>query len=554
MAFSRVLTRRVDVIWALIFLNVIATVFSETNIGHIFKRSITGDDTEHVMDEQVSVEMEFFSTWPNGGTIANSAVYYGGRSGQSTDTTRCESITRVPSDVQRSMGLSSFYQKYTHAYNIPILSSSRVPDAALTRACYVVKFLMADRRDLRQQMYDKYGRVGIMSQNEVTQSIPEHSHLPAYYNQRARGLGGTLHIPISTGAEENVLCYQGDPYSAEDIFLHEFSHGIHKIAAVSADSTFQGRLQRAYNNARSRGLWANTYAMNTVDEYFAEGVQSYFDQNPSYATPGIHNDINTRDELRVYDPTLYSLIAETFPCGNSIVDRCQDQKEPEGDCIDLNQRCEHWASIGECQKNPEYMLQHCKKSCDQCEEEITTLQTLTEEPITPPLPPFSTAGPITPPLPPKPTTEEPLGDCIDLNPNCAYWASIGECQKNPEYMLQSCKKSCDQCEEGITTLQTLTEEPIIPPLPPVSTEEPITPPLTPVPTEEPITPPLTPVPTEEPIIPPLPPVSTEEPITPPLTPVPTAEPISSPLPPVSTAEPITPPLPPTPTTEEPLGM
>ena len=32
----------------------------------------------------------------------------------------------------------------------------------------------------------------------------------------------------------------------------------------------------------------------------------------------------------------------------------------------------------------------------------------------------------------------------DLNENCKYWAEIGECSKNPSYMLQSCKKSCKQ--------------------------------------------------------------------------------------------------------------
>ena len=35
---------------------------------------------------------------------------------------------------------------------------------------------------------------------------------------------------ISTGAEENLLCLPSDRYHAEDIFLHEFSHGIHEIA------------------------------------------------------------------------------------------------------------------------------------------------------------------------------------------------------------------------------------------------------------------------------------------------------------------------------------
>lgn len=58
------------------------------------------------------------------------------------------------------------YRKYTHAYNIPIVSTSAVPDAALKRACYVVRFMLGDRRILRRYMYRYYGRVGIMGARE----------------------------------------------------------------------------------------------------------------------------------------------------------------------------------------------------------------------------------------------------------------------------------------------------------------------------------------------------------------------------------------------------
>lgn len=35
--------------------------------------------------------------------------------------------------------------------------------------------------------------------------------------------------------------------------------------------------------------------------------------------------------------------------------------------------------------------------------------------------------------------------CDDKNPQCADWASKGECNKNPAYMNVSCKKSCKKC-------------------------------------------------------------------------------------------------------------
>ena len=58
------------------------------------------------------------------------------------------------------------YRKYTHAYNIPIVSTNNVKNAALKRACYVLRFLLADRPVLRQSLYKNYGRVGIIAFNE----------------------------------------------------------------------------------------------------------------------------------------------------------------------------------------------------------------------------------------------------------------------------------------------------------------------------------------------------------------------------------------------------
>ena len=45
--------------------------------------------------------------------------------------------------------------------------SSRLSDEALRRACYTVRFLFADRPDVRQAYYEAYGRFAIMATTEV---------------------------------------------------------------------------------------------------------------------------------------------------------------------------------------------------------------------------------------------------------------------------------------------------------------------------------------------------------------------------------------------------
>lgn len=35
--------------------------------------------------------------------------------------------------------------------------------------------------------------------------------------------------------------------------------------------------------------------------------------------------------------------------------------------------------------------------------------------------------------------------CKDTHEHCSFWASHGECTKNPKYMLKGCPKSCNSC-------------------------------------------------------------------------------------------------------------
>jgi hypothetical protein len=35
---------------------------------------------------------------------------------------------------------------------------------------------------------------------------------------------------------------------------------------------------------------------------------------------------------------------------------------------------------------------------------------------------------------------------IDKYESCTYWSSIGQCEKNKEYMLQNCEFSCNKIE------------------------------------------------------------------------------------------------------------
>ena len=96
--------------------------------------------------------------------------------------------------------------------------------------------------------------------------------------------------------------------------IHEFAHSIHLIALIHVYPDFNERLQKSLDAAISQGKWENTYAATNVAEYWAEGVQTWFNVNAEVPVPdGKHNQVNTREELRTYDKGLSDILSEFFP-------------------------------------------------------------------------------------------------------------------------------------------------------------------------------------------------------------------------------------------------
>ncbi|XP_046842421.1 gamete and mating-type specific protein A-like isoform X3 [Xenia sp. Carnegie-2017] len=321
-----------------------------------------------------------------------------------------------------------------------------------------MRFLFADRKDIRDWFYRRKGRAGIMARSEGTTMIPEHSFLPSWWNERARGLGATIHIPISTGGEENLLCERPDRYYNEDIFLHEFVHGIHNLGATGAIPTFDRRLKAAYESARSNRLWWRTYALSTDREYFAEGklpqpfkmdskdggtVVTLKPETPPVPsttstssvskptnpdtppvptssksdTPPVPTLPTTPNTPSVSKPTYPDTPPVTTPTvsksSTSHVTTPQVTTTPKRthwptsikQCNNHHKHCNDWAKTGECQRNPAYMLLFCCRSCKIYKYTTT-----------------------------------PRVTCRDNHKNCRFWAYRGHCRYSYYYMTKKLQK------------------------------------------------------------------------------------------------------------------
>ena len=220
-------------------------------------------------------------------------------------------------------GIPAFYTQIERLRGFPIVASAKVNPYALKEAAFIGDLMLAKRPEVLEAMVRSGARLCIMAHNEHTTDLPEFERLGSepspgfeeysgkdFWDARARGTGGSETDPYCSCAEENVLGYPGDPYSTENILIHEFAHNIHLRGLNNVDPDFDQRLKKVYEAAMKAGLWKGKYASVNHYEYFAEGVQSWFDDNRE--DDHDHNHVNTRVELLDYDPELAAICREVF--------------------------------------------------------------------------------------------------------------------------------------------------------------------------------------------------------------------------------------------------
>ena len=233
--------------------------------------------------------------------------------------------------VPVSLRLDPFYAKHVDAGGIAIVGSARVPDEALLIARDIVIAQLAHRRDIGRELVAQNTRIAIIAPDEGMTNLPEHRDWkkPAkddprlttcerqryaeiaaltdqeYWNRRARGSGGYF----TTVGAENLLAIPGSRYFGQNILVHEFSHAI-LYAMQRADPALHARIRRAYDHARRAGLWEGEYAAVTIDEYWAEGTQIWF--NTAMVARPRGAEILSPADLERHDPQLHAALAAAY--------------------------------------------------------------------------------------------------------------------------------------------------------------------------------------------------------------------------------------------------
>jgi len=146
----------------------------------------------------------------------------------------------------------------------------------------------------------------------------------------------------------------------------------------------------------------------------------------------------------------------------------------ETNCLNEHELCDFWASKGECENNPNYMLQGCRKACNNCagsrvpsnaEAQLNEKDRILKE-----VERFGVKQNVDGTKSPETMlvvrqtvdymrnyihAENPthklgvdiIKACTNNDKLCAFWAAIGECEKNAGFMTTKCAPSCRTCAE-----------------------------------------------------------------------------------------------------------
>jgi hypothetical protein len=250
---------------------------------------------------------------------------------------KLRALRRQPSVVSPppKLKVDSYYTKFTYAREFSVLGSAEVSDAALLKANDTVRKMFAYRHDILKAMIADGARLVVLGRNEPLSRLPELRDAGKTEGfEEVRYLEYTPQLKLMVVPEENVLGLEDEPFSGKCMTVSVFAKAIHQIAGVRPadpdfekqrqrqqyelrvkrlDMEFDRKLQEIFDAATSKGAWKGTPAARDRKEYWAAGVEAYFDASGASTAPdGADRPIITRESLKAYDPGLYSLVDETM--------------------------------------------------------------------------------------------------------------------------------------------------------------------------------------------------------------------------------------------------
>ncbi len=228
-----------------------------------------------------------------------------------------------------------YYTKFTWAREFPVLGSKRVGDEALLKANDTIRKLFAYRHDVLKALIADGVRLVVLGRDERLSDLPEFKDAKDEVGfDEVRYLDYTPGRKLLVVPEENVLGAPPDGFAGRCMVVSIFAKALHEVAGKRPvlpdfdkqpdkqqyelrvkrlDLEFDRKLDKLYDGAKAKGLWKGTPAARDRTEYWAAGVEAYFDAAGEGHAPNLADrPITTREALKAYDPDLFALVDETM--------------------------------------------------------------------------------------------------------------------------------------------------------------------------------------------------------------------------------------------------
>jgi hypothetical protein len=234
-----------------------------------------------------------------------------------------------------SFKVHPYYTKFTYAREFVVLGSKHVSDEALLQGNDTIRKMFAYRHDILKALIADGARLVVLGRHEKLSDLPEFqdARKKAAFDE-VRYADYAADQKLMVVPEENVLRLKGEPFAGQYLVVSVFAKALYRVAGMRPvqtsgttkgqkqqyelrvkrlDIEFDKRVGKLYEEAATKKLWRGTAAGRDKIEYWAAGVEAYFDaagagQPPSNAD----RPITTRETLKVYDLALYNLVDETM--------------------------------------------------------------------------------------------------------------------------------------------------------------------------------------------------------------------------------------------------
>jgi hypothetical protein len=231
--------------------------------------------------------------------------------------------------------IDPYYTKFSFAREFTVLGSRHVRDEALLRANDTIRKLFAYRHDILKALIADGVRLVVLSRNEKLTDLPEFTE-----SKNEAGFDAVRYLDYTPGRkllvvpEENVLGLPGEPFAGKCLVVSVFAKALYRVTGLRPviadfeqrrdkqqyelrvkrlDVEFDQRLRKTYEEAVAKDRWKGTAAARDAVEYWAAGVEAYFDAAGDGPAPqGGDRPITTRETLKAYDADLYALVDETM--------------------------------------------------------------------------------------------------------------------------------------------------------------------------------------------------------------------------------------------------